>query len=77
MYDIYMTCKEQISDCVDCLEVIQGNYRDNQISGGCCKRKGQKILERIEQLQKRIDSLPHTLPASLITKIAEMRVFWS
>lgn len=77
MYDIYMSCKEQISVCVDCLEVIQDNYKDNRISGGRCQREGVKLLARIEQLRKRIEPLPHSLPSGLITRIAEMRVFWS
>lgn len=75
MHDIYMSCREQILCCIDCLEVIQNNYKNNRISGGCCQRKGIKLLKRIEQLRRRFELTPHELPSSTIECINEMKAF--
>lgn len=77
MYAIYMSCKEQIVNCVDCLDTLKNEYENNRMSGGRCQREGVKLLARVEQLQKRFALTPHELPSGLITAIAEMRVFWS
>lgn len=77
MYDIYILCREQIAACVDCLDVLKNEYKNNRISGGRCQREGVKLLARVEQLQKRFALTPHELPSGFITKIAEMKVFWS
>lgn len=77
MYDIYILCREQIVNCVDCLDILKNECKNNRISGGRCQREGVKLLARVEQLQKRFALTPHELPSCLITQIAEMRVFWS
>lgn len=77
MYAIYMSCKEQIAVCVDGLNILKNEYKNNRISGGRCQREGVKLLARVEQLQKRFALTPLELPSGLITAIAEMRVFWS